>query len=211
MAKTAEQRKADQKARYAANRATVLARVKAYAETHRAAIKVYKAQWWQTNLDRNHEKQRARYQKNKDVISAKAKHQYAADPTRAKDNAKAYRAANPTKAKAAVKAWGLANPTRLAAMKLEWQRADYRLHPERYKEIQGRRKAQKQNSQVEKVDLKKILRNANGLCGICKEPLDLFGIDFDHIVPLARGGTHTTDNIQATHSHCNRAKGAKVI
>lgn len=74
----------------------------------------------------------------------------------------------------------------------------------------ARRRALKLQTQAEKVDLKQILRDSKGLCGICKTPLDLFGIDFDHIIPLARGGTHTRDNIQATHSRCNRAKGAKV-
>jgi 5-methylcytosine-specific restriction endonuclease McrA len=68
----------------------------------------------------------------------------------------------------------------------------------------------KLQTRVENINFKKILRDANGLCGICKKPFDLFGIDFDHIIPLARGGTHTADNIQATHSICNRRKGAKV-
>jgi 5-methylcytosine-specific restriction endonuclease McrA len=60
------------------------------------------------------------------------------------------------------------------------------------------------------VNFKKILKDSNGVCGICRKPFDLFGIDFDHIIPLSRGGAHATDNIQATHSRCNRAKGAKL-
>lgn len=63
---------------------------------------------------------------------------------------------------------------------------------------------------VEPINYKRVLRESGGVCGICKHPLDLFGTDFDHIVPLARGGTHTFDNIQATHARCNRSKGARV-
>lgn len=82
--------------------------------------------------------------------------------------------------------------------------------PEVWVERAARRRAQKQHTQTEKVDFKQILRDSKGLCGICNKPLDLFGIEFDHIVPLARGGSHTRENIQATHSRCNRVKGAKV-
>jgi 5-methylcytosine-specific restriction endonuclease McrA len=74
----------------------------------------------------------------------------------------------------------------------------------------GRWRAAQRNAKSEHVDLAQILRDANGLCGICGEPFDLDGIHFDHKVPLAKGGTHTTDNIQATHARCNRAKGEKV-
>jgi 5-methylcytosine-specific restriction endonuclease McrA len=32
----------------------------------------------------------------------------------------------------------------------------------------------------------------------------------DHILPLARGGTHEPSNVQAAHFGCNAAKGARV-
>lgn len=35
--------------------------------------------------------------------------------------------------------------------------------------------------------------------------------EIDHIVPLAREGTHTWDNVQLLHGRCNRAKGARLI
>ena len=33
----------------------------------------------------------------------------------------------------------------------------------------------------------------------------------DHIIPLAKGGTHTWDNIQLAHRHCNTIKNDKII
>jgi 5-methylcytosine-specific restriction endonuclease McrA len=33
----------------------------------------------------------------------------------------------------------------------------------------------------------------------------------DHIVPLAKGGTHTWNNVQCTCRRCNAGKAAKVI
>ena len=35
--------------------------------------------------------------------------------------------------------------------------------------------------------------------------------EIDHVVPLAREGTHTWDNVQLLHGHCNRSKGARLI
>jgi 5-methylcytosine-specific restriction endonuclease McrA len=35
--------------------------------------------------------------------------------------------------------------------------------------------------------------------------------EIDHIVPLAREGTHTWGNVQLLHGHCNRKKGARLI
>ena len=79
-------------------------------------------------------------------------------------------------------------------------------HNERW----ARREALKRGTTVAPIDYLAILRAANGMCGICRKPLDLFGTEFDHIVPLARGGMHIVANLQATHASCNRAKGARM-
>lgn len=89
-------------------------------------------------------------------------------------------------------------------------RAKRSANPERVREISARRRARILETAVEPIDFGLILRDSGGICGICRQVFDLFGIEFDHIIPLARGGTHTAENIQATHSRCNRAKGAKV-
>lgn len=57
------------------------------------------------------------------------------------------------------------------------------------------------------IDLVRVLARAEGRCGICRKPLTK-SIDFDHIIPLARGGPHVESNLQATHPSCNRRKRA---
>jgi 5-methylcytosine-specific restriction endonuclease McrA len=81
------------------------------------------------------------------------------------------------------------------------------------KEQEGRGKALalKLTDQIEKIDFRNILHAADGLCAICRKPFDLFGIEFDHIIPLARGGAHVTANIQATHTRCNRSKNVRMV
>lgn len=50
-------------------------------------------------------------------------------------------------------------------------------------------------------------------CGICGQDIDYTlkspdpgSYEVDHVIPLARGGTDTLDNKQASHRACNREK-----
>lgn len=137
------------------------------------------------------------YQANKARILAAAKERYSKDPVyRARvlalSNARAK--ANGS-GKSNWKKWKAKNPDKVRAQS---------------RDDGARRRAKIRGAAVGEIDYGAILRKANGRCGICQKPFDLFGIEFDHIVPLARGGAHTQDNLQATHAYCNRRKGTKV-
>lgn len=61
----------------------------------------------------------------------------------------------------------------------------------------------------------KVYERDEWQCKICGEAIDqhaeprtTFSASVDHIVPLARGGTHTYSNVQAAHFECNWRKGA---
>lgn len=47
-------------------------------------------------------------------------------------------------------------------------------------------------------------------CGICHMPLTAHDMDFDHIVPVALGGTDTERNLRLVHAGCNRSRGARI-
>lgn len=47
------------------------------------------------------------------------------------------------------------------------------------------------------------------MCGICQEYVDYEDFSLDHIIALARGGTHTYENVQTSHLICNIRKGAR--
>lgn len=153
---------------------------------------------------------RARYAAKREQLSAQKKLAYAANPAPAKARCRKYRAANTDSYLAQSRAYSAKYHATHRDKAIAYS-ARYRLtHLTEHAEFQSRRRALKRGTQVEKIDFIAILRDSKGMCGICKKPLDLFGIEFDHIVPLARGGTHTVSNIQPTHTRCNRAKGAKV-
>lgn len=54
----------------------------------------------------------------------------------------------------------------------------------------------------------RVIARANGRCEICGEPF-AGEIHVDHVVPVARFGATTEDNLRASHPGCNLRKGAR--
>ena len=49
-----------------------------------------------------------------------------------------------------------------------------------------------------------------GLCGLCKKPMQKGVYEVDHKIPFAYGGGNERTNIQLAHPTCNREKKATV-
>jgi 5-methylcytosine-specific restriction endonuclease McrA len=67
------------------------------------------------------------------------------------------------------------------------------------------------------IDHLAVFERDEWMCGICHAKIDrrLRGDNWwratlDHITPLCKGGTHTYDNVQAAHWHCNMSKGGRL-
>lgn len=64
----------------------------------------------------------------------------------------------------------------------------------------------------------RAIASKDAVCAICHKAIDLdapafspLAVEVDHIVPRSRGGQlYALDNLQLTHSQCNRKKGAKM-
>jgi len=90
-------------------------------------------------------------------------------------------------------------------------RRDYRLrYPEKHAEKQRRRNARKRGSVFERVDYAAILERDGSVCHICGREVASADMSFDHVIPLARGGSHTADNIKVAHMLCNVRKGVRL-
>lgn len=83
---------------------------------------------------------------------------------------------------------------------------------ERQLDIKGRRRAKEKGSHTERISWKNVWERFDGTCPLCGNRLAL-GVEkfhFDHIIPIAQDGPHTTANLQVTHSLCNQRKNRKI-
>lgn len=79
-------------------------------------------------------------------------------------------------------------------------------------DYQFRRVAIKRGSQVGPVDLAAILAEFGMTCHICGGDIeDRTDLNFDHVVPLSRGGAHVQENIRPAHKFCNLSKGTRLM
>ena len=86
------------------------------------------------------------------------------------------------------------------------------------REAKHRRRARQRDAYVANVSRRKIYERDHWTCRLCWEPLDRDAKvphpkapTIDHVIPLARGGTHEPDNVQAAHFQCNSIKGASFV
>lgn len=169
---------------YAANREARLAYQKARYATKAEDLRAYQREYQRRNREKERQRSRAYTLRRMPHILAKERERHQrmrdADPD-------VYYA----KARAKARAFREANPT--------W-----------YRDKDARRRAQQLKTTVEPIDYAEVTRRSRGICGICREPLGGAPTHFDHIVPLARGGAHTTSNLQIAHAVCNLRKGARV-
>jgi hypothetical protein len=81
-----------------------------------------------------------------------------------------------------------------------------------------RRRARKTTTSVEVFTHLEIFERDDWVCQICNKCVPPWlrhphpqSASLDHIVPLARGGTHTRDNVQLAHLRCNLRKHARLL
>ncbi len=91
-------------------------------------------------------------------------------------------------------------------------------NPEIAKENAARRNAQKRNTQTEKISYHIVYKKYNYTCHICNKKINMsfkypnpLSKSIDHIVPLAKGGTHTYNNVKPAHLICNVKKNDRII
>lgn len=79
------------------------------------------------------------------------------------------------------------------------------------------RRARLRDAFVESFDRLEIFERDEWMCGICGCAIDPSvewpdpqSASLDHILPIARGGTHSRANAQASHLTCNVRKGVAV-
>lgn len=94
------------------------------------------------------------------------------------------------------------------ARRLRQREAD----PDRVREMEHRklaaRRARKAGAAtVARIDRLAVFERDGWRCHYCRLPVDRGDAHLAHIVALARGGTHTLENVACSHAACNMADG----
>lgn len=100
-----------------------------------------------------------------------------------------------------------ANPERTN----RWKRAWSQRNPAKKQEVRMRYNARKQGATIGAVDYAAIYQRDKGICHICLNPTPKGRLNYDHVIPLSKGGAHSMDNIKVSHARCNFKKGARFL
>lgn len=131
--------------------------------------------------------------------SAEKRAYYVANKASITEKNAAYERHDRERLNARKRVWRAANRERVRAIDLAWRRR----HPDIVLMKNAKRRGA---TAVEPVSPDALMAKFHGMCGICGEALGDGAVDFDHIVPLSRGGVHTVENLRPAHPKCNRAR-----
>lgn len=143
------------------------------------------------------------YELNTEAVKSKNAAWHKAHPESAKVYSKAWRDRNPGKTKESKSLWSLKNSDRVAEQKRAWRESNKEVE-RLYASVRRARKKANGIFLVTKKDVKKLLLNS---CFYC----DGVATTIDHVVPIARGGSHSVGNLVPACLSCNLSKGAKLI
>lgn len=128
----------------------------------------------------------------------------AAHPERVREAKRRYRERNREKLRAAGLRYRTEERDKVVAQKLRWQR-------DNRDAVLLQRRATEMNRRARAAGAPGFLRASdmfppNTPCAYCGEP----GTATDHVIPLSRGGSNTTDNIVPCCIPCNSSKRNKL-
>lgn len=81
----------------------------------------------------------------------------------------------------------------------------------------GQMRAKEQAVETDEVNYRTVLERDGFWCYICEQNIDYTikkgpaSLSFDHVIPLSRGGSHTSENISPVHLVCNFRKGSRLL
>lgn len=76
---------------------------------------------------------------------------------------------------------------------------------------QTRKASAKTGARERRIDRASVIERDGGVCHICGAQPEGADLTIDHVVPLAKGGTHTYENLAVACLSCNCRKGARLV
>lgn len=183
-----------------------------YYVRNRAAILERQKEYNARNRDAKRSRDKAYYEANRSTIAVKVAAKYRENPAPAKRRAREHqqrrkRDADWVESERLRKiAWREANRDKFRAAQERWQRE----HPNERNEIAALRRARLREAVVERVRREIVFVRDCGLCHICGCRVDPSDWHLDHVIPIARGGEHSYDNVAVSHPACNQRKSDRL-
>lgn len=134
-----------------------------------------------------------------------AKERRAKNPIPHREHSKRYAKENRDKVSAYNKAYRDRNREQLRAKHRRWYQAN------KAKVIESDIRRAYPNAIIEDVDIDAIAQRDNYTCYLCLTPLLGRRISYEHVVPLCRGGSHTSYNLRVACLECNFKKNRFLI
>jgi hypothetical protein len=183
----------------AANREKIAARDAAYKAAHpekwAASQAAYQATWYEAHREEKATSNAAYHAAHREEVAATNATYYAAHREEIAAKKAAYYAVHREESAAYRAAYAKANPEKVnAACAL--------------------RRARKRGNSIgsPRPDFKAILAEFGMVCHICGlEILGEVDLHMDHVIPLAKGGPHSAENLRPSHATCNIRKGSKLL
>lgn len=93
-----------------------------------------------------------------------------------------------------------------------WMQNYRKQHPEYQLQQNHTRRAKKEQAGCDNINYVMLLKRHGRWCYLCKQRITSKHIlNWDHVIPLSRGGSHIPDNIRPTHAICNQRKADKLL
>lgn len=163
-------------------------------------IKGYRKNWEANNLEaaraKRNRKSKKYYARKKDRLTAYKKAYYLKHRERLLQKSKDHHAANRERRNSYIKRWQKANP----------EKVHYHGNKRRALEL-----AAQGNLITIQAYVRSVKSRRTAVCYYCGTRFASSKVHFDHIVPLAKGGAHSAENLCVSCPPCNRRKHTKLL
>ena len=182
-------------------------RHKKWRDKNKDKLRIWQTQWKASDPDYF----TRYYADRRDLMRARAKEWADANRERKRSGDRAYANLNKDAASARAKAWRDKNKDHCKTSKRKWKQANRELL--RVKNHNRRALQRKASTNLKGIKEFFIATKAKKfvICYYCEQRIESSDCHFDHIVPLARGGQHSVDNLCVSCAHCNISKNATFV
>lgn len=189
---------------YRNNKEKILERNKLWVEANHERVLENKKEYYQNNRERAYEQSKQWRLANPEKRKEIALRWFYNNQEKANKASREWQEANKERASENARKWREANQERANASRKNWERAN----PEKITLKRSIRRLRKSNNGIYEIRPKFIQKLYASPCAVCS---GLEDVQADHVIPLARGGTHSEGNLQPLCRRCNSSKGAKLM